>query len=72
MGDGDQAGLSVSETAQVLGVSRETVCRWSDMGYLESSRNERGERRFSREQIDRFIRLLERQPVDPRIDRKPG
>lgn len=72
MGAGDQAGLSVSETAQVLGVSRQTVCRWSDMGYLESSRNERGERRFSREQIDRFIRVLERQHVDPRIDRKPG
>ena len=72
MGDGDQAGLSVSETAQVLGVSRGTVCRWSDLGHLESSRNERGERRFSRGQIDRFIRRLERQHVDPRIDRKPG
>jgi excisionase family DNA binding protein len=69
---GDQAGLSVSETAQVLGVSRQTVCRWSDMAYLEASRNERGERRFSREQIDRFVRLLERQHVDPRIHRKPG
>jgi excisionase family DNA binding protein len=72
MGDGDQAGLSVSETAQVLGVSRGTVRRWSDMGYLESSRNERGERRFSRGQIDRFIRLLERRHFDPRIDREPG
>jgi excisionase family DNA binding protein len=71
MGVGDQAGLSVSETAQVLGVSRETVCRWSDMGYLEASRNERGERLFTRKQIDRFIGLLERQHVDPRIDRKP-
>jgi excisionase family DNA binding protein len=72
MGPGDQAGLSVPETAQVLGVSRETVCRWSDMGYLESTQNGRGERRFSREQIDRFIRLLERQHVDPRIDRTSG
>jgi excisionase family DNA binding protein len=71
MGVGDQAGLSVSETAQVLGVSRQTVCRWSDMGYLEASRNERGERLFTRKQIDRFIGLLERQHVDPRIDRKP-
>jgi hypothetical protein len=42
------------------------------MGYLESSQNERGERRFSREQIDRVIRLLERQHVDPRIDRTSG
>jgi excisionase family DNA binding protein len=72
MGDGDQAGLSVSEAAQVLGVSRQTVCRWSDMGYLEAARNEHGERRFTRKQIDRFIRQLERQHVDPRIDRKPG
>jgi excisionase family DNA binding protein len=72
MGYGDQRGLSTSQAAQVLGVSRGTICRWSDMGRLVAFRNERGERRFSREQIDRFIGLLERQHVVPAIDRAPG
>jgi excisionase family DNA binding protein len=72
MGCGDQGGLSVPQAAQALGVSRGTVCRWSDMGYLTASRDERGERRFSPEQIDRFIGLLERQHVEPLIDRRPG
>jgi excisionase family DNA binding protein len=70
MGYGDQGGLSVPQAAQVLGVSLGTVCRWSDVGYLESFRTERGQRRFSQEQIDRFIGLLERQHIDPLIDRK--
>jgi excisionase family DNA binding protein len=71
MGCGEQGGLSVPQAAQVLGVSRETVCRWSDMGYLKSSRDERDERRFSQEQIDRLIGLLERQHVKPLTDREP-
>jgi excisionase family DNA binding protein len=70
MGSGDQGGLSIPQAAQVLGVSLGTVCRWSDVGYLESFRTERGQRRFSQEQIDRFIGLLERQHIDPLIDRK--
>ena len=54
----------------MLGLSQRTICRWSDMGYLESFRNNRGELRFSREQIDRFIGLLERQHVPSLIDRE--
>jgi excisionase family DNA binding protein len=69
---GDQGGLSAPQAAQALGVSLGTVCRWSDIGYLESFRTERGQRRFSQEQIDRFINMLERQHVDPLIDRKTG
>jgi excisionase family DNA binding protein len=72
MGRGDQSGLSVPQAAQALGVSRETVRSWSDMGYLESSRNERGERCFSREQIDCLIRQLQHQHVEPLIDRSPA
>jgi excisionase family DNA binding protein len=72
MGCGDQGGLSVSQAAQVLGVSRGTIYRWSDMGYLESFPNRQGERRFSREQIDRLIGLLEPRHVAALIDRKPG
>jgi predicted site-specific integrase-resolvase len=56
----------------MLGVSRATVCRWSDMGYLTSSRDEPGERRFRQEQIDGLIELLERQHVESLIDREPG
>jgi excisionase family DNA binding protein len=72
MGCSDQGGLSVAQAAQVLGVSRATVCRWSDMGHLTSSRDESGERRFSQEQIDRLIELLQRQHAESLIDREPG
>jgi excisionase family DNA binding protein len=70
MGHVDQRELSVPQVAQVLGVSLGTVRRWSDLGYLESCRTERGQRRFRQEQIDRFIDLLERQHVDPLINRQ--
>jgi excisionase family DNA binding protein len=59
MGRGDQGGLSVSQAAQMLGVSRETICRWCEMGDLECFQNQRDERRCSQEQIDRLIALLE-------------
>jgi excisionase family DNA binding protein len=53
-------GLSTSQAAQALGVSLGTIRRWSDLGYLESYRTPGGQRRFSQEQIDRFIVSLER------------
>jgi excisionase family DNA binding protein len=52
-------GLSTSQAAQALGVSLGTIRRWSDLGYLESYRTPGGQRRFSQEQIDRFIHSLE-------------
>ena len=70
MGCGDQGRLSVAQAAQMLGVSRATVCGWSDMGYLTSSPDEHGELRFIQEQIDRLIELLERQHVESLIDRE--
>ncbi len=72
MGHVEQDSLSAPQAAQRLGVSLGTVCRWSDIGYLESFQTERGQRRFTHEQIDRFIGLLERQHVDPLIDRQTG
>jgi excisionase family DNA binding protein len=54
-------GLSTSQAAQALGVSLGTIRRWSDMGYLQSYRTPGGQRRFSQEQIDRFIGSLEQQ-----------
>jgi len=69
---GDHGGLSASQVAQVLGVSLGTVCQWSDMGYLESFRTGRGQRRFSQEQLDRLIGSLERRRVDRPTDRMTG
>jgi excisionase family DNA binding protein len=55
MGHGDQGGLSAPQAARMLGVSLGTVYRWSDIGELKSFQTDRGQRRFSHEQIDRFI-----------------
>ena len=52
-------GLTISEAARFLGVSLSTVRRWSDAGVLPSYRTPGGQRRFSREQIDEFLRSLE-------------
>lgn len=52
-------GLSTSQAAHVLGVSLGTIRRWSDMGYLESYRTPGGQRRFSREQIEQFLKSLQ-------------
>lgn len=51
-------GLTISQAAHELGVSLGTIRRWSDMGYLESYRTPGGQRRFSREHIDRFVESL--------------
>ncbi|HEY2162214.1 MAG TPA: helix-turn-helix domain-containing protein [Solirubrobacteraceae bacterium] len=52
-------GLSTSQAARTLGVSLGTIRRWSDLGYLESYRTPGGQRRFSREQIEQFVRSLQ-------------
>jgi excisionase family DNA binding protein len=54
-------GLSTSQAARALGVSLGTIRRWSDMGYLQSYRTPGGQRRFSREQIEKFIGSLQRE-----------
>ena len=63
-------GLSTSQAAQALGVSLGTIRRWSDMGYLQSYRTPGGQRRFSQEQIDKFVGSLEQQSPDPLLDRQ--
>ena len=68
---GSPLGLSTSQAAQALGVSLGTIRRWSDMGYLESYRTP-GQRRFSQEQIDKFVGSLEQQNSDSLLDRKVG
>jgi excisionase family DNA binding protein len=51
--------LSTSEAAVHLGVSISTVRRWSDVGCLPGYRTPGGQRRFSLEQIERFVASLE-------------
>ena len=58
----NRLGLSTSQAARALGVSLSTVRRWSDTGALRGYRTPGGQRRFSREQIDVFLRSLEDDP----------
>jgi excisionase family DNA binding protein len=62
-------GLSTSQAAHALGVSLGTIRRWSDMGYLESYRTPGGQRRFSNEQIQQFLRSLQPNVVAPLPER---
>jgi len=57
---GPRLGLSISEAAKLLGVSLSTVRRWSDAGVLPSYRTPGGQRRYSREQLEGFLRSLQR------------
>jgi excisionase family DNA binding protein len=72
-------GLSTSQAARELGVSLGTVRRWSDMGYLQSYRTPGGQRRFSVEHIEQFVRSLQQtsfvlreQQDDSRLQRATG
>ena len=51
-------GFTVRQAATALGVSTGSIRRWSDSGRLETTRTPGGQRRYSQEQIDRFIGSL--------------
>jgi excisionase family DNA binding protein len=51
-------GLTTSEAARHLGVSLSTIRRWSDAGHLVGYRTPGGQRRFSVEQIEKFLDSL--------------
>ena len=53
-----QLAFTSSQAASYLGVSLATVRRWSDDGYLRGYRTPGGQRRFSRVQLDEFLRSL--------------
>jgi excisionase family DNA binding protein len=55
---GTQLAFTSSQAASQLGVSLATVRRWSNDGYLRGYRTPGGQRRFSREQLDAFLRTL--------------
>lgn len=54
--------LSTSQAARVLGVTIGTVRRRADRGYLPTFRTPGGQRRFRREDLERFVESL-REPV---------
>ena len=53
-----QLAFTSSQAATYLGVSLATVRRWSNDGHLRGYRTPGGQRRFSREQLDSFLRSL--------------
>ena len=59
-GPGRQTELAFtsSQAATYLGVSLATVRRWSNDGHLNGYRTPGGQRRFSRDQLDAFVRSL--------------
>lgn len=48
--------LSLSETADFLGIHPSTLRRWSDEGYIKCSRTPGGHRRFSEKDIQSFLK----------------
>lgn len=58
----NRLGLTTSQAAQHLGISLSTVRRWSDQGFLVGYRTPGGQRRFSIEQLDTFMRSLDQAP----------
>jgi excisionase family DNA binding protein len=51
-----QSLITVSEAAQLLHAHDNTVRRWSDQGLIKAYRiGRRGDRRFSRQDINRFL-----------------
>ncbi len=65
-------GYSISQAAKALGVSGGTIRRWSDIGRLETTRTPGGQRRFSQEQIDRFVGSLSPTPGSSRSTSQRG
>ena len=68
--NGSRLGLSTSQAARELGVSLGTVRRWADLGYLRAYRTPGGQRRFSAEQIENFVRSLEQRGHSPTVGSK--
>ena len=55
-----ELAFTSSQAASYLGVSLATVRRWSNAGHLRGYRTPGGQRRFSRDQLDAFLRSLSR------------
>ncbi len=55
-----ELAFTSTQAATYLGVSLATVRRWSNDGYLRGYRTPGGQRRFSRDQLDAFLKSLSR------------
>jgi excisionase family DNA binding protein len=64
--DSRQLVFTSSQAARYLGVSLATIRRWTDAGHIGCYRTPGGQRRFSRDQLDRFIDSLQRGGASPR------
>ena len=61
----DWAALSASEVSYILNLHINTIRRWSDKGILKAYRvGPRGDRRFSQEDINKFVIAAEQQKTD--------
>ena len=49
---------TVSQAALMLGVAGNTIRRWSDNGALHAHRTPGGQRRYSQQEIDRFLHFM--------------
>lgn len=47
-------GLTVGDTARILGVSVSSVKLWTDQGKLSCERTESGHRRYDPDEVQRF------------------
>ncbi len=62
--------LSTSDAARIIGVGTTSVKRWADTGLLDCVRTAGGHRRFTRDALDRFIRLQSHEePLATEVDR---
>lgn len=62
--------LSTSEAARIIGVGTTSVKRWADDGLLDCVRTAGGHRRFTRDSLDRFIRLQRHEePIVDEVER---
>ena len=66
-GDEMEPTLTVREVSKILHVHSNTVRRWSDAGLIQVYRiSHRGDRRFKREDIVRFLTHFNENKDDPR------
>ena len=62
--------LSTSDAARLIGVGTTSVKRWADTGLLDCVRTAGGHRRFTRDSLDRFIRMQSHEePMATEVDR---
>ena len=59
-----QRFFNVSEAAEFLGVSAASLRKWSDEGLVPVYRTPGGQRRFSADDLERFLESM-RQPTTP-------